>query len=121
MSTLSPRRPRVKPARRCLLAGEVLKLTVGQSTDVYAFRQLPADFGVGAQVTKQEPVRDEAGRLVEVRDGEVYHVLANPKDGRHSCDCLGFLRHGHCKHVEALSALLARGKLAPLPHPTAAA
>ena len=37
--------------------------------------------------------------------GTVYHVLL---DGRRShCDCIGCEQHGHCKHLEALQALLA--------------
>jgi hypothetical protein len=27
------------------------------------------------------------------------------------CECKGFLRHSHCKHVDALRALLERGSL----------
>jgi len=34
-----------------------------------------------------------------------YDVLIgmNPQD--HSCECLGFLRHGHCKHIDAARRL----------------
>ena len=42
---------------------------------------------------------------------EEYDVRLNgPQD--HSCECLGFLRWGHCKHLETLSDLIAQGKLA---------
>jgi hypothetical protein len=39
-------------------------------------------------------------------DREQYHVLLadNPQD--HSCDCPGFLRWSHCKHVSGLRALI---------------
>lgn len=33
------------------------------------------------------------------------------KPGETSCDCTGFLQHGHCKHAESLSSLAARGDL----------
>jgi hypothetical protein len=28
-----------------------------------------------------------------------------------SCECMGFLAHGHCKHVEGLLALMREGQL----------
>jgi hypothetical protein len=114
MSTVTARRPRVKPARSVLLTHNVLLLRIGRESTVYSFKQLPADFGIGAELTKREPVLDDDRRLVEIREGETYHVLVNPADGRHSCECLGFLRHGHCKHVECLAALVAKGKLTTL-------
>ena len=40
---------------------------------------------------------------------KTYHVCLDPQG--HSCECLGFLRHDRCKHVEALLALKAAGKL----------
>ena len=30
-----------------------------------------------------------------------------------SCDCVGFSQHGHCKHLEALKALLEAGHMDP--------
>ncbi len=40
--------------------------------------------------------------------GELYHVrVGAPEDA--SCECMGFLRWGHCKHVSALSALIKKG------------
>jgi hypothetical protein len=44
--------------------------------------------------------RDEAGPP---------HVLLE-HDGR-TCDCKGFLRHGHCKHADAILKLGRLGKL----------
>jgi hypothetical protein len=42
--------------------------------------------------------------------GTKYHVrVGDPADC--DCDCLGFLRHGHCKHVLGLRALVLRGLL----------
>jgi hypothetical protein len=46
-------------------------------------------------------------------EGTVYHVRL---DGKHStCECPGHLRWNHCKHVEALLALQAQGKLPAAP------
>jgi uncharacterized Zn finger protein len=50
-----------------------------------------------------------------VRDGaeDTYSVLLeNEQDS--SCTCPGHMFHGYCKHVDALRALLAEGRL-PLP------
>jgi hypothetical protein len=41
-----------------------------------------------------------------------YHVVVVPAGaGHHSCECKGFYRHGHCKHVAALLTLCLAGKL----------
>src|SRR5262245_58867645 len=110
-STARPRRVKPKPPRSVLLSGPVLLLKVGEERTVYEFERLPADFGLAAALTKAEAVRTDAG--LEIRPGQRYHVLVNSADGRHSCECKGFLRWGHCKHTEAL-ALVAAGKLQPL-------
>jgi hypothetical protein len=55
---------------------------------------------------------------LEVDGGWTYHVrLDGP---RSSCDCRGFEAHRHCKHVEALLALQAGGKLPAAPAPAPA-
>ena len=42
--------------------------------------------------------------------GNVYHVrVGDPEDC--SCECLGFLRHGYCRHVLGLLALIRHEKL----------
>lgn len=42
--------------------------------------------------------------------GELYHVrVGAPEDA--SCECMGFLRWGKCKHVASLSALIRKGQL----------
>jgi hypothetical protein len=40
---------------------------------------------------------------------EIYHVHVHGRD--RSCDCVGHLRHGHCKHADGLARLVALGKL----------
>jgi hypothetical protein len=42
---------------------------------------------------------------------EEYDVLLDHDHGFHTCECKGFLRHQHCKHVESLVALTNAGKL----------
>ena len=40
--------------------------------------------------------------------GNLYHVrVGRPEDG--SCECMGFLAHGACRHVHALEALVQQG------------
>ena len=42
--------------------------------------------------------------------GELYHVrVGAPEDT--SCECMGFLRWGKCKHTAALAALIRKGDL----------
>ncbi|VTR94853.1 e3 ubiquitin-protein ligase zswim2 : [Gemmata massiliana] len=42
--------------------------------------------------------------------GELYHVRVGAPEDR-SCECLGFLRWGRCKHVAGLAALIKKGEL----------
>jgi hypothetical protein len=42
--------------------------------------------------------------------GRLYHVrVGTPSEC--SCECLGFLRHGNCRHVLGLLGLIRRGLL----------
>jgi hypothetical protein len=42
--------------------------------------------------------------------GELYHVrVGKPEDT--SCECMGFLRWGKCKHTAALAALVRKGEV----------
>ncbi len=44
-------------------------------------------------------------------DGTAYQTNSGGNDGPACCYCLGFEKHGHCRHVEATRALLAAGQL----------
>jgi len=73
-------------------------LTVGKERRGYLFREITCDIG---------------GRAFEVvkvgTDETTYHVRL---DGQQStCECLGFLKHSHCKHLAAIAKLLDLGKL----------
>jgi hypothetical protein len=65
---------------------------------VYAFCEIPCEIG---------------GRGFAVHRlgiGNVYHVrIGLPEEC--SCECMGFLRHGHCRHIEALRALSEQGEI----------
>jgi hypothetical protein len=93
-------RQRRKQQRFCkVVRGEngvrTLTLRVGKQTDAYDLHEIKADYGRGFELTKA--------------DGTVYHANL---DGRASaCDCKGHCKHGHCKHVDSLTALEAAGKL----------
>jgi hypothetical protein len=76
----------------------IIDITVSGKTTSYFVRNIPSDFGRGFSLEKTGP-----------QDGDLYHVLLE-EDGR-SCDCKGFLRHGHCKHADALLKLVQLGKL----------
>jgi hypothetical protein len=59
-----------------------------------------------------------AFRLVKVTDDGTRPVYAvNLSADGPTCDCKGHERWGHCKHVESLLALQAKGKLDALPAP----
>ena len=66
--------------------------------DLYVVRRVPAAFGYAFHVRKLGS------------PDSAYHVNLSA-DGDHSCECKGHLRWGHCRHVGALLALIARGKV----------
>ena len=93
-----------KPARtvRLFHYGDKAVLVINQQwsatrgqLDTYAVESIPSDFGRGFVLTKE--------------DGSSYCVNLSGPDSR--CDCLGFEKHGHCKHAESLLALTVAGKL----------
>jgi hypothetical protein len=96
-------RGRVKPERRCRVsdgqgAGKrILRLFVGAQAFLYWLEEVAADWG-------------RAFRLEKFEEGDVYDVHFDQATGD-SCTCLGSLRHGHCKHRDALAALLKAGRL----------
>ena len=72
------------------------------SPDFYHVCEIGSDYGRGFCLQKMvngNPTTCE----------EPYHVCLRPVAS--TCECKGFLRHGHCRHVEALTALLEADKL----------
>jgi len=109
MSTATKSRQRVKPERRVHLYNadgnpKLLEMTIGKDTFAYWLLILDADYGIGFEVRKMLPETD------------VYHVHYDPARRLSSCDCKGGEFHGHCKHQEAILALIQCGKLA-VPEP----
>jgi hypothetical protein len=77
-----------------------LMITDKGREDRYVVERLPADCGEGYLMLKtSEP------------DCDVYAISLDRRDGFHSCECLGWLRHSHCRHVGALLALGTTGKI----------
>jgi hypothetical protein len=103
MSTVTKKRPRVKPARSIRLElapfgsnTGVVKITVGPESANYLLMPLPSDFGT-------------AYRLLKDESGERYDVLLDGEGG--SCECKGFARWHRCKHRDGLLALRQAGRL----------
>ena len=72
-----------------------------KDTQFYVFKEIPCEIG---------------GRGFAVHRlglGNLYHVrVGAPNDC--SCECLGFLRHGRCKHIQGLAALIGHDALRPI-------
>ena len=71
----------------------VLGITTERRTHYYVFKEIRCDIG---------------GRGFAVHRlglANLYHVRINgPRDS--TCECLGFLSRGRCKHVQGLTALI---------------
>lgn len=113
MTTASKPRPRVKPERRIRVlhplsasSAAVVAITVDGNEDVYAVRRIAADFGDAYHVIKGELV-EEPDETLRLRDAAHYDVCLNGEQS--TCECRGFLRWHHCKHVAGLTALRQRG------------
>ena len=74
----------------------VLAITAARKTVFYVFMEIPCDIG------------GRGFALHRLGLGTLYHLRLGRNEDC-SCECLGFLAHGHCKHVRALLALLNRG------------
>ena len=76
----------------------VFCIEIGGKAQFYTFLEIRCDIG---------------GRGFAVHrlgQGELYHVrVGAPEDT--SCECMGFLRWGRCKHVASLAALIKKGAL----------
>ena len=97
------RKPRPKPARSIRLCvrpsaetAGVVRIAVGHAEQDYILNEIPADFGRGFLVEK-------------IGHAESYHV--NIDADKRTCECLGYLKHSHCKHSDGLAALIAAGRL----------
>jgi hypothetical protein len=76
----------------------ILCLTSGEEATYYTLCEIPCEIG------------GRGFALHRTGLGTLYHLrIGTPEEC--DCDCLGFLRHGHCKHVLGLLALLHAGRL----------
>ena len=100
-----PRTPRTQPTRTIRLVRPpdetgvgVFCVTLGKEATFYTLHEIPCEIG---------------GRGFAVHKtglGTLYHVrIGEPEDC--SCECMGFLRHGYCRHVLGLQALAQAGKV----------
>jgi hypothetical protein len=81
---------------------KVLWLTTDRLITAYKLSALDHGFGLAAFRLAKADCGDG--------NPEVYDVLLD--GARSTCECLGFLKHHHCKHLESLLSLIAAGKLA---------
>ncbi len=106
-------RNRTKPLRLCNICRDLehgLVLTILQQhakghlreeIDAYAVEELPNDSQTGSEYT-----------LIKIAGRE--HVGARYECSAHGerfCQCRGYTRWGHCKHIESLVALRKRGRV----------
>jgi len=116
VATAAPRvrKPRAKPERRIRLCvplndegrNAVVRIAVDKDIGDYYLDRIPSDSGTAFQVE-------------EIGGDEVYHV--NIDGHKRTCECKGYLRHGHCKHGDGLAKLLELGKVPTLALPAATA
>lgn len=113
MSTSTTSRKRVKPERRIRLlhpisdkSAGIIAITVGKDEHVYAVRPIAADFGIAYRLIKGELVEEPDEQTLRLRDAAHYDVCLNGPQS--TCECKGFLHHGHCKHVDGLTTLRQR-------------
>jgi hypothetical protein len=74
----------------------VFAVTDGKKTTHYLFREIPCDIGGRGFVVHR------------IGLGPLYHVrVGDPRQC--SCECLGFLSKGKCKHINGLLAIVGHG------------
>jgi hypothetical protein len=76
----------------------VFCIAASKKSQFYTFREIQCEIGGRGFAVHR------LGR------GTLYHVRVGAPDDS-SCECMGFLRWGRCKHVAGLTALIERGQL----------
>ncbi len=122
MTTATKSRKRVKPERRVTIGKPcngvyALAITIGTGEKAkhfgYYVRRIPADFGLAFHFEKFQTEKVE-------NEPSEYDVNLDMQRGSHSCTCKGGTYHGHCKHAEAILALIKSGKIdVQMPKPQA--
>jgi hypothetical protein len=76
----------------------------GKKTDyLYFVREIPSDIGMAAEFSELDGSGDQYQTSVDPE--------AEPESGADHCCCPGHERYSRCKHVAALRALIAQGRL----------
>ena len=76
----------------------VCSISSGKNAAFYAFHEITSDIG------------GRGFAMHRLGLGELYYIrIGQPNEC--SCECMGFLAHGTCKHLLGLSALVERGML----------
>ena len=76
----------------------LLAITAKGKTSFYVFREVPCAIGGRGFVMHRLGL------------GNIYHVrVGAPVEC--SCECMGFFRHGKCKHIHGLLALVGHGMI----------
>lgn len=76
----------------------------GKHWDEYLVSELPSDWGLAYSLRKFHSTKKNF-------TPETYATLLGHDESEHECNCRGHERWGYCRHVSALQALIARGKL----------
>lgn len=94
-----PKRRTIQLVRTPAIDGVgIFQIIIGSKASLYAFHEIRCDIG------------GRGFALHRLGLGNLYYArVGRPEDC--SCECLGFLRHGSCKHIEGLTALIGRGEI----------
>jgi hypothetical protein len=76
----------------------VLCLKSGKKFSFYTFQEIPCEIG------------GRGFAMHRLGMGDLYHVRIDTRADS-TCECMGFLRHGHCKHILALTALVENSRI----------
>lgn len=110
MASLLSRKPVRKTNRTCRVFKSnvpglcVVRIDQDGISDHYHTQEIESDFGRGFVMTKH--VMHEDGSWTA---NDPYHVNIDGKCS--SCECKGYLKHWHCRHIESLTALINAGKV----------
>jgi hypothetical protein len=78
-----------------------------QEIDRYFILPVPSDFGTAFKLERWDEATDDMPAHI----GAVYFCHLPGPDYPGSCECKGWLKHGHCKHIESLQKLIEDDKL----------
>lgn len=108
------RKPSKKPARSIRVLEQptpdtdgwaAIEIKVGKESAVYLIHPVESQLASGA--TGFEVEKLDANLAADER----YHVHLTQEPANCSCECKGFLRWSHCKHIDGLSVLTTTGRI----------